>query len=230
MKAMNLPHSGDYIDIHTHESSPVAGIFAIENMMAHESRVPDDMPDQNCTYGIHPWHLDPREADNMIDRVRQVSPAGNLVAIGEAGYDRLRGPSPEVQARVFEAQVEISEQIGKPLYIHCVKAWEELLHSHSRMKPRLPWLVHGFRGSIEMAAQLFSRGMYLSFWFSYVMRPESAHLLRSVPTDRIFLESDGADTDIRILYRKAAADLGIQTEELRLMILGNYRQFFNHGK
>lgn len=30
---MNLPEPGEYIDIHTHDSTPAAGIFAVENLM-----------------------------------------------------------------------------------------------------------------------------------------------------------------------------------------------------
>jgi TatD DNase family protein len=98
------------------------------------------------------------------------------------------------------------------------------------MRPHLPWLVHGFRGNSEMAMQLISRGMYLSFWFSFVMRPESAVLLKAMPANRIFLETDGAETDIRDLYRKAAGDLGLPEEELRLVIQENYRKLFIREK
>ena len=68
----------------------------------------------------------------------------------------------------------------------------------------MPWLIHGFRGNIELAQQLISKGMYLSFWFDFVIRPESSELLRSLPKDRIFLETDGADVDIRDIYKKVA--------------------------
>ena len=55
---MNYPQPGDYIDIHTHGSGVIPGIFAIENLMAHEDRTPGDIPGMPCTYGIHPWYLD----------------------------------------------------------------------------------------------------------------------------------------------------------------------------
>jgi Tat protein secretion system quality control protein TatD with DNase activity len=44
--------------------------------------------------------------------------------------------------------------------------------------------------------------MYLSFWFDFILRPESAELLRNLPMDRIFLETDGADVPIRDIYKK----------------------------
>lgn len=99
--------------------------------------------------------------------------------------------------------------------------------AHKRLRPKMPWLIHGFRGNIELALQLLSKGMYLSFWFDFVVRPESSELLRNLPEDRIFLETDGAEVDIRIIYEKVAGDLDKEVAELKDVILNNYYRFFN---
>ncbi|MBK7710587.1 MAG: TatD family hydrolase [Bacteroidales bacterium] len=224
---MNSPLPGDYIDIHTHGSGIIAGIFAIENLMAHEERRPVDVSDQPCTYGIHPWHLERESILRLIDNVQSVSSSSNLLAIGEAGFDKLRGADMEIQSEAFIAQVKISESIGKPLFIHCVRAWDELLPVHKRMRPKMPWLIHGFRGSVELAGQLLSKGMFLSFWFDFVLRPESSNLLRSLPSERIFLETDGADVGISIIYEKVADDLNMEVDELKSLILKNYYTLFS---
>jgi TatD DNase family protein len=91
----------------------------------------------------------------------------------------------------------------------------------------MPWLIHGFRGNAELAKQLLSKGMYLSFWFDFVMRPESSRLLGSLPKERIFLETDGADVDIRTIYGKVAIDLDMSVDELKKGLLGNFMEFFN---
>ena len=224
---MNFPLSGDYIDIHTHDSVPEKGVFAVENLMAHEPRTPMDIPERACTFGIHPWHLDLYSIDSLIEKVHSVSTSGNLIAIGEAGFDKLRGPSREIQERAFEAQLHVSESLSKPLIIHCVRAWDELFPVHKRMKPKMPWLIHGFRGKVELADQLISKGMYISFWFDFAMRNESSALIRSLPADRIFLETDGAGIDIRIMYEKVAADLNISSGQLMSRINNNFRNLFN---
>jgi TatD DNase family protein len=90
----------------------------------------------------------------------------------------------------------------------------------------MPWMIHGFRGSVELAAQLISKGMYLSFWFDFVLRPESSGLIKSMPLDRIFLETDGAVVNIRDIYKKAANDLNLSVEELKAKILSNFFVFF----
>ena len=223
---MNHPLPGDYIDIHTHHSGIISGVYAVENLMAHEDRTPPDIPAIPCTFGIHPWHLDNESLDLLTGKVQAAAFSHNLIAIGEAGFDKLRGPALETQASAFQAQVLISEEIRKPLFIHCVRAWDELIPANKRLRPKMPWLIHGFRGNIDLALQLLSKGMYLSFWFDFVIRPESAKLLRSLPQDRIFLETDGSGADIKNIYLKVSNDLGITVEELKDQILLNFNKLF----
>lgn len=224
---MYLPKTGDYIDIHVHGGAPAAGIFILESLMAHEEKVPSEVSGIAYTYGIHPWFLNEHNYKQLLAAVEKSVQHPGIIAIGEAGFDRLRGPSAELQRKVFEEQVAISEELKKPVVIHCVRGWDELLSVHKKLKPKMPWLVHGFRGNVELAEQLLSKGLYLSFWFDFVLRPESADLLRALPGDRIFLETDGADVDIRAIYNKVSNDKGIPIEELKAMILSNYCNFFD---
>ena len=223
---MNSPQSGDYIDIHTHGRKSEPGVFIIENLMAHENITPGNIQEQACSYGIHPWYLDHKNLDQLLNNVNSVAGYTNLIAIGETGFDKLRGASEELQRRAFEEQISVSEERRKPVVIHCVRAWDELFASYKKLKPLMPWLIHGFRGNIELAGQLLSKGFYLSFWFDFILRPESALLLRSLPKDRIFLETDGADVDIREIYKKVAGDLDISVDELKLVIQENFNSLF----
>jgi TatD DNase family protein len=223
---MHLPQPGDYIDIHVHGGTPVSGIFILESLMAHEEKLPADVSGVAYTYGIHPWFLNEDNHEQLIISVENSINHPDVIAIGEAGFDRLRGPSIELQRMAFEEQIAISEETRKPVVIHCVRAWDELLSVKKKLKPKMPWLVHGFRGNMELAAQLLSKGMYLSFWFDFVLRPESRDLLRRLPADRIFLETDGADVDIRAVYAKVASDLKISVDKLKSIVLSNYDNFF----
>lgn len=224
---MNFPDPGDYIDIHNHGATPATGIFNVETLMAHEEREPQNIRGITFSYGIHPWHLDEGNHDQLIARVIKIAGNPDVAAIGEAGFDKIKGPSSELQQKTFEEQVLISEELRKPVVIHCVRAWDELLKVHKKLNPKIPWLVHGFRGKPDLARQLVSKGMYLSFWFDFVMRPESVPLLKSVPKERIFLETDGAEIDIRDVYNKVSCDLDISVEELKPLIFSNFNHFFN---
>lgn len=224
---MNFPDPGDYIDIHNHGATPATGIFTVETLMAHEDREPQNIRGIIFSYGIHPWHLDEENHDQLIARVIKIAGNPDVAAIGEAGFDRIKGPSSELQQKTFEEQVLISEELRKPVVIHCVRAWDELLKVHKKLKPKMPWFIHGFRGKPDLAQQLVSKGMYLSFWFNFIMRPESVPLLKSVPKERIFLETDGAEIDIRDVYNKVSCDLDISVEELKALIFSNFNHFFN---
>jgi TatD DNase family protein len=223
---MNFPEENDYIDIHTHEAGESQGIFSVETLMAHEGRVPENRPGIAYISGIHPWYLNENNHDQLLADVLKMAGNPLVIAIGEAGFDKIKGPDISLQQKTFGEQVRIAEEYSKPIVIHCVRAWEELVQEHKRFKPEMPWLVHGFRGKPELGLQLISKGMYLSFWFDFIMKPESARLIRSLPIDRIFLETDGSDADIRDIYNKVSEDLGITGEELKKQILNNFRDFF----
>jgi TatD DNase family protein len=199
---MNFPQSGDYIDIHTHVAKPASGIFIIDSLMAHEGRIPDKLQGVTYTYGIHPWFLNENNHKQLIESVENSVGHNNVIAIGEAGFDKLRGPSSELQRKAFEEQVVIADAHMKPVIIHCVRAWEELLAVHRNLKPKTQWLIHGFRGNKELASQLLLKGMYLSFWFDFALRPESSKLLKSLPKSRVFLETDGADVNIAVFMKR----------------------------
>jgi TatD DNase family protein len=226
---MNLPQKGEYIDIHTHDAMHSEGIFAVENLMAHENLKPETIAAGAFTAGIHPWHLSENNREQLLEYVRNIAGNPKLIAFGEAGFDKLKGPSIELQKSTFAEQVRIAGENQKPLVIHCVRSWDELLAAHKDLKPITPWLVHGFRGKKELALQLIKRGMYLSFWFDFVLRPESAELLRFLPKERIFLETDGADVDIREIYRKVSDDLEIPIDVLKERIRNNFNLLFNNS-
>ncbi len=227
---MNFPLQGDYIDMHTHSGKPAKGVFIIESLMAHEEKLPVNEPGVAYTFGIHPWFLTESNHDRLISSVENLVINPNVLAVGEAGFDKLRGPSPELQRKAFLEQVAIAEAQKKPVIIHCVKAWDELLSVQKKLKPQTTWMIHGFRGNVELARQLLAKGFYLSIWFNFAVRPESADLLRNIPKDRIFLETDGADIDIKEIYRKVSVDLGITVEELKSMIFNNFKEFFKKTK
>ena len=223
---MNLPQPGDYIDIHDHDVVPAAGKFSVENLLANESSMPDLLPGVTYSIGLHPWNLSARNIRDQLERVRQLSGHSNVAAIGEAGFDRLKGPGMDLQREAFVSQVEISESVSKPLFIHCVRSWEELVSSRIRLKPKMPWIIHGFRGKKELALQLISKDMYISFWFDFIIRPESSQLVKNLPVDRIFLETDGSGADICEIYKKLASDIGLGVEELKEQIADNFKSVF----
>ena len=91
---------------------------------------------------LHPWFL-PERFEPLSVAFRAV--ARTAAAIGEAGLDRLRGPSFEVQVQYLDALLELAAAEAKPVVLHCVRAVPELLAAVKR-HPGTPCLFHGFRG------------------------------------------------------------------------------------
>lgn len=222
---MSYPLAGDLIDIHTHGSMRKEGIFSVENLMIHEDRKPD--ADANAfSVGIHPWHIEEKEIPSWLDKLAYLAGDERVVAIGEAGYDRRRGPSPGIQQMVFEAQAGLADRLSKPLVIHCVKGWDDLWASRQRIKPSVPWIIHGFNGSVEQAGQLIAGGMYLSLWVKSVLNSTISPVIKAIGMERVFLETDGFDVPLENVYEKAAGMLGITSHSLASKIRENYMKLF----
>lgn len=187
-----------YIDFHTHHVPTATDVIAVVN--------------GRDTWGIHPWKAG--EAFVLPD-------IKDRLAIGECGLDALRGPSMEIQLRVFRHQIALSEANGKPLVIHCVKALDPLLSLHRELHPKMPWMFHGFRGKPQQLRSLLAAGFYISFGFRY--NEESFNFC---PIERLMLESDDDDRSIRKLYNNVAAVRGINVSSLCALMAENYLSFF----
>lgn len=225
---MIAPKPDDFIDIHNHDVVGRSGIFSIDNIMVHESRTPATGTLQAYSVGIHPWFLNENNYDLLIDRVHHYSGLNNVIALGEAGFDKIKGPRMELQKKAFEIQVRIADNTSKPLFIHNVKAWDELLFEYKTLKPKTKWIIHGFQGKKELAEQLLSKGMYLSLWADFVLNRDSSSVIKSIPREKLFLETDAFDVDIKDIYNKVSADLQIGVSELKALIYSNYMDVFGN--
>lgn len=139
------------IDCHTHQSQPQAVIQSAPGA--------DRLPGMVYSAGIHPWDS---AGIPDFEALREQLLMPSTVAVGEAGLDALRGPDIGRQIDIFKAQIEVSESLGLPLIIHCVRASHHLLSLRARLRPLQPWIFHGFRGGAAAARQLLDAGLYLS--------------------------------------------------------------------
>jgi TatD DNase family protein len=123
--------------------------------------------DATYSVGVHPWWTANNDIEALLRGTTFWAQHPQVVRIGECGLDKLKGGTIEVQERVFVAQVEHSENLQKPLTIHCVKAFDRLLSLHTQLRPKQRWTIHGFRGKAEQAQQLLAAGFDLSFGEHY---------------------------------------------------------------
>lgn len=210
------------IDIHTHRLVPVPGESIV-------SCLPDAFfPQKGGWYsvGIHPWQLGSYDWTDTAFRAHFESLVRHpqVLAVGEAGLDKLISVSLYSQTDALRYQADVAEAIDKPLILHLVKATTELLVLKRELNPRVPWIVHGFRGKAQLALDLVRHGLYLSFGARY-----QEEALRQMPADRLFLETDEIDSAISDLYERAAFIRGVTCDELMETVSRNVRSvFFGH--
>lgn len=168
-----------FTDIHTHD--PEAGSDSVVSV-----RPGDPMrPDRFYSVGIHPWDTEELVGESTIEQLLRDASAANVVAIGEAGLDALRGGPMERQEALFRLHVALSEELGKPLIIHAVRTFDRLIRLRRELGPSQRWIIHGFRGKPQLAADLLRHGFDLSFGHRY--NPDSFTL---TPPDRRWRETD----------------------------------------
>ena len=210
------------IDIHTHRLVPVPGESIV-------SCLPDAFfPQEGGWYsvGIHPWQLGSYDWTDTAFRAHFEAFVRHpqVLAVGEAGLDKLISVSLDSQTDALRYQADVAEAIDKPLILHLVKATTELLALKRELNPRVPWIVHGFRGKAQLALDLVRHGLYLSFGARY-----QEEALRQMPADRLFLETDESDSTISDLYERAALVRGVTCDELVETVSRNVRSvFFGH--
>lgn len=209
------------IDIHTHSLKDDKSILSIISY-----RIGQKIEDNLYSFGIHPWYINPTGIDKDIENVIEVTKSERCVAVGECGLDGLAEAELEIQKKVFSLQIEISERIQKPLILHCVKAFPEIVSFRKRHKPKMPWIVHGFRKNYEIAKSLFENGIYLSFGDAILKDKNIHQILTKVPKDFIFFETDESPIGIYTIYQRASELLQCSLEELKSYIYNNFQKVF----
>lgn len=163
------------------------------------------------TWGAHPWHPQfPPEA--LLPQA---------LAIGECGLDRLCSTPYAEQMEVFRRQIRLSEQLHKPLILHCVHAIDDVLRMQMEEQATQPWIFHAFRGKPQQLGQILRRGMYASFGFRH-----NAESLVACPAERLLLETDDDPRPVSHLYQEAARMRHTDICGLEKAMLHNYQLLF----
>lgn len=149
--------------------------------------------------GIHPWNY-LRVTPASLRLLRALAAEPQILAIGECGLDPLcnsgraigSGISTSSRSEIIQAQTTLlhlhytlSETLRKPLILHIVKTFPEIIVLKKQWRPTQPWIIHGFRGKPQLARELLAHGFHLSFGKKY--NPAS---LSITPPSRLLRETD----------------------------------------
>lgn len=207
-----------YINIHTHQL-PQPDEQAIQSLYKNFEQV-----QQKGYYsiGLHPWYI-AADWEKEFEQLKHYASHPHVKAVGECGLDKVCSTDFTLQQQVFELQIQLANAVKKPLILHCVKAYEEVLQQLKQAT--VPVVFHGFNKSKELALQLIKAGYYLSFGKAQ----EQQHLqqvLKVIPKEKFFLETDDASLSIQTIYQTAASVFLIDEVSLSLQLQKNAAQVF----
>lgn len=216
-----------FIDIHTHIPKADDKILQIVNINL-ETLCPQE---SYCSYGIHPWALDKvdfqiKKAFALLEERVQLP---NVIALGEAGLDKMHKESFEKQMELFERQIELSEVLQKPMILHDVKSHNEILALRKKHKAKQPWILHGFNGTEQDIQQLTGQGLYLSVGESLLHSERKIYnSFKFIDLDFLFLETDMSEVGIETIYEQAAKLLDIDVAVLQRRLFANFARLFGN--
>ena len=191
------------------------------------TRIADDRT--RICIGIHPWHIDSAPAD-WDTRMRKILGSNPQIMVGEIGIDKYR-PNIDKQIEFFAYQIEIAIKMNRPAHLHCVGAWDKVLHILKGHRPRIPIIAHAFGGNAAIMTTLAEYNTY----FSYVARNGRINDTAGVATmGKILVESDSdtptAQAEILATATREIAKLrGCDVRELNEQINKNFTGVVNYA-
>jgi TatD DNase family protein len=211
-----------YINIHSHHKAG-SNQWVLQNLLNEF----DQQPAAGLySAGLHPWHLTLDTWQQQLADLKKASKSPNIIAIGECGLDKACSTNYALQQEVFVAQLLWANEINKPVIIHCVRAYDDILRLLQVNNNTVPIIFHGFNKQIVLAKKILEAGHYLSFGRA-LFQPAMAAVFLSVPPDQYFLETDDAAISIEEIYQAAITIKNISAEGLDLQLRKNVKKVFN---
>ena len=172
-------------------------------------------PDFPFSAGIHPKDI-LEDFEFQLSWLKKTAENKKCVAIGECGLDRLADKNLQIQKEVFTRQIYLANDLQKPLIIHCVRQFQELLNYKKIAK--VPMIIHGFNKKSTVGNELLLKGFYFSLGKSLLQNVDLQDFFKSIPLDKFFLETDASEMDISLIYQKAAEIKSLSLENLNEII------------
>lgn len=207
-----------FINLHTHQFSNFPDVIEVVNQYPWEfnNLIP------NYSMGIHPWYIDEKRLESDLNTIAEKLKLPKCLALGECGLDKRIETPMELQTTVFKQQLELVQQTEKPIILHCVAAFDEVIAIKKELKVENSMIIHGFSKNKEVANSLFKNGFYLSFGKYLLRNPELEKVFKFAPENKILLETDTIEESIYEVYEKAAFVKGISVTEMKAIVFQNY--------
>ncbi len=179
------------------------------------------------SYGLHPWELKKENIEWQLQNLRRVATEKKCIAIGECGLDKLCATDMNLQNHVFIEHIKLANRLNKPLIVHCVRAFNELINCLNLNDNKVPVIIHGFNNNPNIAKMLNDHGYHFSFGKALLSYDSNASkIIRKTGRKQFFLETDDSDVSIKYVYKKAAELLGVDLDSVMHQIKSNFETVF----
>lgn len=207
-----------YYNIHSHKVAKCDNTITIYNVSLHNDIIISAL----SSIGIAPWESDLYTKTNVA-LLTKYGINENVVAIGEVGLDKRIDTPLTQQLTIFTHQILIAERCNKPMIIHCVGYYNELIQLFRKRRPTVTYILHGFRGKSPLAQELVKHGFYISLGEKSILHQES---IQQIPLNKILIETDDSDIHVEEVYKSISSIKNISVEELKKSIEENITQCF----
>lgn len=192
-----------FFDFHHHHADIAYGIF---------NHMPGNpMPKVPFSVGIHPRYI-LQNWEVQWEEVLSLSSHPLCKAIGECGLDAMSTAPENIQQEVFIHHILLANELQKPIMIHCVRKFHELLIF--KKKATSAMVIHGFNKKFSIAEEMLQHGFYLSFGSSIMQNLSLQTVLQKTPLNRMFLETDDSSANLEEIYLTASRIKEISVEQL----------------
>ncbi len=229
-----------YVDAHCHlgESGVVPCDGVVSHFICNAARVTDwdnvlrvcDVcPNVSGAIGLHPWYIDDAP-HNWADRLSDILSRTPDIMIGECGLDRARGDF-NTQMGIFRQQIDLAVKYNRTLHLHCVRAWDAVLHvlrDYSR-PPRI--VAHSFSGNADIAHRISG---ICDVYFSFSDRFLSPAVLDVIDNTRILTESDRTPSESAAIIPGIVAQIAqiksVDIDKMAGIIYENSMRVIDNGQ
>ena len=217
-----------FIDFHTHNLLDPTADQRLYCQYDLSKELPPELNSEKTKvcFGLHPWYL-PNTIDEGMGLLEIWEQKTHTFGFGECGLDRLKGPDLSVQKEFLEAQLLWAQRKEKPfVVIHCVRAFPELMGVLKKNLFLGKVIIHDFRANNEITNQLLTFSQ-VSFSLGSLLKVSSLNdnqtkTINLIPLDRLFLETDDSQNQIREVYESFAKVRAIEISELSSQVQCNW--------
>ncbi len=212
------------VNLHSHFELPTNQL----GLVNHSVLLPFEPKDgQRYSAGLHPWDLDEATDDNWLQMLEVIIQNPQVLAIGECGIDRSLETPIDRQIACFLPHVELAEKYSKPVILHAVRSYSDLLQLKKKQNATTPWILHGYQGNTETTKQLAKYNFCFSIGTALLNdRQKLNQSLAEIPLNQLFFETDESTVNIESIYIFAAEQLNIPLQKLQKQVFDNYQRIF----